>query len=141
MYDNGLGVVKDYVEAVRLWKLAAAQGHAQAQFNLGNSYKNQRGVFQDYAEAIRWYKLAASQGSGRAQHSLGLMYGNGQGVKKDFLKAYMWFDLATLEVGDIVSDVAKKDRDIVSAVMSRVEVEYAQKLAQECKSRNFKSCD
>jgi TPR repeat protein len=141
IYVTGQGVAKDYFEAVRLWKLAAAQGHAQTQFNLGNSYKNQRGVVQNYSEAMRWYKLAASQGSGRAQHSLGVMYANGQGVNKDYLKAYMWIDLAASEVSDIDADVAKIDRDTLAAVISRVEVEYAQKLARECKIRNFKSCD
>jgi TPR repeat protein len=32
---NGQGVTQDYTEAVRWYKLAAAQGHASAQNNLG----------------------------------------------------------------------------------------------------------
>ena len=38
MYANGEGVLKDEAEAVRWYRLAAEQGHAAAQFNLGNSY-------------------------------------------------------------------------------------------------------
>jgi TPR repeat protein len=34
-YIDGSGVAKDPVEAVRLYKLAAEQGHAKAQCNLG----------------------------------------------------------------------------------------------------------
>jgi TPR repeat protein len=35
MYDNGRGVAQDYTEAVKWYRLAAAQGHAShAQYNL-----------------------------------------------------------------------------------------------------------
>ena len=34
-YKDGTGVEKDLVEAVRCYKLAADQGHAVAQINLG----------------------------------------------------------------------------------------------------------
>ena len=35
MYDNGQGVIQDYKEAVKWYRLAADQGDAAAQFNLG----------------------------------------------------------------------------------------------------------
>ena len=38
MYDEGLGVVQDYAEAVRWYKMAAVQGDARAQNNLGLMY-------------------------------------------------------------------------------------------------------
>ena len=62
MYDNGEGVPQDDAEAVRWFRLAAEQGEARAQFNLGIRYANGEGVPQDDAEAIRWYRLAAEQG-------------------------------------------------------------------------------
>ena len=37
-YENGNGVVKDEVEAVRYYKMAADQGHVDAQFMLGEEY-------------------------------------------------------------------------------------------------------
>jgi hypothetical protein len=70
MFENGRGVAPDHAEAVRLYSLAAAQGHARAQFNLGNKFKNGRGVAQDRAEAIRWYRLAAAQGHANATAAL-----------------------------------------------------------------------
>jgi TPR repeat protein len=67
-YDFGYyGVAQDYAEAVRLYSLAAAQGHATAQYNLGFMFENGQGVAQDRAEAIRWYRLAAAQGYSFAQ--------------------------------------------------------------------------
>jgi hypothetical protein len=62
-YYNGCGgVAEDYAEAVRLYRLAADQGHAGAQNNLGSMIEIGLGVAQDRAEAIRLYRLAAAQG-------------------------------------------------------------------------------
>jgi TPR repeat protein len=66
MFENGRGVAQDFAEAMRFYRLAAAQGHANAQFNLGIMFENGRGVAQDRAEAIQWYRLAAAQGHERA---------------------------------------------------------------------------
>jgi len=49
MYDKGQGVPQDYKEAVRLYRLSAEQGIAQAQYNLGLMYDKGQGVPQDYA--------------------------------------------------------------------------------------------
>ena len=53
---------QDDAEAVRWFRLAAEQGDATAQNNLGVRYGTGRGVPQDDAEAVRWYRLAAEQG-------------------------------------------------------------------------------
>ena len=59
MYANGQGVTQDYAEAVKWFKLAAAQGYASAQYNLGLMYANGQGVTQDYVIAHMWSNLAA----------------------------------------------------------------------------------
>ena len=46
---------------LRLW-LAAEQGNAEAQVNLGVMCHTGQGVPQDYAEAVKWWRLAAEQG-------------------------------------------------------------------------------
>ncbi|MEO2195917.1 MAG: tetratricopeptide repeat protein [bacterium] len=61
MYANGRGVPQDDVEAVRWYRLAADQGLAGAQRNLGFMYANGRGVPQDYVQAHMWFNLAASR--------------------------------------------------------------------------------
>lgn len=55
-------------------RLAADQGNAKAQVNLGVMYDNGRGVWPDYAQAVKWYRLAADQGNASAQYNLGLTY-------------------------------------------------------------------
>lgn len=52
---------KNYEEAVRSFRLAAEQGHADAQYNLGFSYAYGEGVLKDEGEAIKWFRLAADQ--------------------------------------------------------------------------------
>ena len=66
MYANGTGVAKNEQEACRLYKLAADQGDAVAQCNLGWMYENGKGVAKNEQEACRLYKLAAEQGDKRA---------------------------------------------------------------------------
>ena len=50
--------------------MAAEQGDAQAQFNLGVAYYNGEGVPKDKNRAIRWLRLAADQNFAEAQYSL-----------------------------------------------------------------------
>ena len=57
----------------RLFRLAAGQGYARAQYDLGNAYLNGRGVPQDDKEAARLYRLAAEQGNVYAQQRLDAM--------------------------------------------------------------------
>ena len=74
------GVLEDDAEAVRWYRMAAEQGLAEAQYNLGYRYANGRGVLEDDAEAVRWYRMAAEQGYAMAQVNLGYRYDNGEGV-------------------------------------------------------------
>ena len=67
--------------------MAAEQGFAAAQFNVGNMYSTGRGVGQDLFEANLWYKQAAEKGVLEAQFNLGLAYEAGRGVKKDEVQA------------------------------------------------------
>ena len=59
MYTLGQGGLKDEAEAARWHRLAADQGLAGAQLNLGFMYDNGRGGLKDEAEAVRWHRLAA----------------------------------------------------------------------------------
>jgi TPR repeat protein len=74
--------------------LAAEQGDAQAQLNLGVAYYSGEGLARDEAEAVKWFRQAAEQGEAKAQFSLGLAYIFGFGVTKDKFEAIKWFRLA-----------------------------------------------
>ena len=60
---NGQGVIQDYAEALQWFKLAAAQGNANAQLNIGIMYRKGEGVIQDYVRAHMWYNLSAAGGN------------------------------------------------------------------------------
>jgi len=62
MYRKGQGVPQDYKTAVKWYRLAAEQGDADAQFNLGGMYGNGQGVIQDNVYAHMWSNIAASSG-------------------------------------------------------------------------------
>ena len=66
MYYEGQGVTQDYKAAVRWYRLAAEQGLAEAQSNLGFMYGKGRGVLQDNIRAHMWYNIAAANGAPEA---------------------------------------------------------------------------
>ena len=84
----------NYSEAFKFCSVAAEQGHAEAQFNLGVMYDIGQGVKQDYFKAVEWYQKAAEQGNALAQYNLGVMYAKGQGVRQNYTKAKEYFGLA-----------------------------------------------
>ena len=82
MYDNGVGVPKNYKEAAKWYRKAAEQSHSivseyelfykigfrsemydinihKAQYHLGLMYENGKGVLKDHKEAVKWYKKAS----------------------------------------------------------------------------------
>jgi uncharacterized protein len=61
MYGEGRGVPQDFAEAAKWYALAAEQGDAQAQYNLGIAYARGEGVTQDEVEAHMWFNLAAAR--------------------------------------------------------------------------------
>ena len=118
-------------EAARWFRLAAEQGDARAQHNLGVHYSDGRGVPQDDAEAVRWYRLAADQGHAGAQFSLGYMYGSGEGVPQDDMLAYIWSSLAVASVEPEYRDDAVHNRDLYAARLTPSQRAEAQRLARE----------
>jgi uncharacterized protein len=53
-----VGVMQDYAEAMRWYRVAAAQGHAGAQNNIGTLYAEGLGVEKDEVKVLMWYTLA-----------------------------------------------------------------------------------
>ena len=120
-YKYGMGVPKNKMEAIRWYRVAAEQGHAdalhelvehtclddveivkwlrklgdvdaQAQYRLGKIYECGRGIPKDNIESVRWYHKAAERGHFFAQFHLGLCYKNGIGVVQNKDEAEKWFD-------------------------------------------------
>ena len=101
-------------EAVKWYRKAAEQGHAEAQYALGSCYQRsivdvplQRlgNVMSNFftgnplslerninnVMAVRWYRKAAQQMHVRARYELGKMYECGNGVTQDFAEAAKWY--------------------------------------------------
>jgi hypothetical protein len=94
MFCYGQGTKVDFTEAVKWFRLAADQGFAGAQSNIGFCYDNGTGVIKDEKEAVKWYRLAADQGYAIAQFNLGVCYQYGTGVIKDEKEAVKLYRLA-----------------------------------------------
>lgn len=91
-YDRG-----DYATALAELLPAAAQGHAEGQYQLGVMYYFGYGVKEDDAEAIKWFRKAADQGHAMAQNHLGDMYYYGYGIAEDNAEAMKWFHKAAAQ--------------------------------------------
>jgi TPR repeat protein len=79
-----------------MFKLAAYQGHAGAQANLGVFYRDgDGGLPKDDREAARLFKLATDQGNAHGQCNLGFFYDTGRGgLPKDEREAARLYKLA-----------------------------------------------
>ncbi len=57
-YENGLGVKRNPIEAVKWWRKLAARGDDAALWSLGLFYESGEGVLKDYTEAYACYSVA-----------------------------------------------------------------------------------
>ena len=67
-------IIMEQQKAFNLYKKAAEQGHAQAQFQLGFCYAKALGVEEDRMKAYIWFRKAAKQGIEEAQINLSTYY-------------------------------------------------------------------
>jgi len=91
MFELGLGVPENYVEAIKWHLKAATQGEIDSQIALGRIYGTGQSVPRNYAEAARWYRKAADQGNLTGQSNIGLMYDQGRGVAQNYAEAAKWY--------------------------------------------------
>jgi TPR repeat protein len=89
-----------YQEALRILRVEADRGNAEAQFILGLAYQMGKGVPADDAEAARWYRKAADQKFAQAEVALGSLYINGDGVPAADLTEAARLFLSAAEAGD-----------------------------------------
>jgi TPR repeat protein len=99
-FEEGDGTPKDESKAAELYRQAAEQHYAPAEYNLALLYEEGRGVAQSLAEAARWYRAAAEEGYGEAQNNLGRLYAFGRGLSQDAGQAAYWYGKAA-EQGNI----------------------------------------
>jgi TPR repeat protein len=70
IYAAGLGVPRDYREAVAWYRKAAAGGNTDAMYSLGEAYERGTGVREDIQQAVNWYDQATLRGNKAAKAAL-----------------------------------------------------------------------
>lgn len=89
-YNDGLGIKKDYEEALIHYQSAADSGHAIALYNMGVLYENGQGVPQNFQTAFSFFKKAALGGDIDAHIKTSLFYSSGLGTERDDIEAFKW---------------------------------------------------
>lgn len=95
LYEQGLGVDQDMIEARNLITKAAEAGHVGAMYDLALFMAEGEGGPTDEAGAVQWFSKAADHGFLDAQYNLGVMYAEGIGTQQDLAEALYWFELAS----------------------------------------------
>jgi uncharacterized protein len=133
-FTDGLAAYErgDHAAALDLFRPAAADGNAAAQYYLGMAYEHGDGVAQDYEASTKWYREAAQQGSAQAQYRLGAPYEYGKGVTQDYERAFMWFDISKF--------FGVTRRELVAKKMTPEQIDDAKKMEQDCRQHHLNGC-
>jgi TPR repeat protein len=102
VYAAGMGVTRDYGEAMIWHRLAAARTYSPSQYAICRLYADGLGTARDYPAAIQWCRLAADQGYAAAEAELGYLYATGTGTAKDDSQALRW-DRRAAASGDVAA--------------------------------------
>ncbi|KAF9932109.1 Protein sel-1 1 [Linnemannia zychae] len=85
---------KVYTQAMSWYTMAAEQGDAVAQYQLGVMYDQAIGVTQDVVKAMAYYKKAAERDNASALCGIGYLHHRGLGVPKSHTEAMNWYQRA-----------------------------------------------
>lgn len=98
LYAQGRGVGRDYSEAMRWYRKAAALGSGRAMSRIGWFYKKGWGVPQDDEAALRWWKKSAEKGNYVGQYNYGFSLVqrvvHRGGAQEDLVTGYMYLILS-----------------------------------------------
>jgi TPR repeat protein len=94
LYQRGLGVPKNEVEAVLWWQRAADQNFSAAITYVGIALLDGKGIQKDEEAARKMLERAADLDEPNAQYTLCRVYERGIGTKKDQVLAMKWCILA-----------------------------------------------
>lgn len=98
-YESGVGVPRDFAQALAMYKKAADAGDADAMYELGAIEGMGLGGRVNRNEALAWYRRSAQAGGKRAMWAIGLAYLVGQGVEVNHAEAVDWLRKAA-DAGD-----------------------------------------
>ncbi len=169
IYEQGLGVQKDYAKAFKWTQLAAQQGLPDAQNRLGGLHLRGLGVPENRSKAMKWYELASKQGHLAALTNQGVIFLLSENLEKaaeiykisasrgdtraQFSLGVMYEKGIGLEQSNILAfmwydlssfqgyEAAFSSRDILIKVMNKEDVSISRNMARKCLSSSYKKCD
>jgi hypothetical protein len=131
MLRDGRGSWRLFEEAAVWFRLAAAQGHVEAQYALVRLHYQGFIIPRDTSEMMRWLTKLASAGHARAQVTLGAVYEYGlDDIQPDLSQALKWYELAAQLGGTEVRAMADQVRTRIRTKMTDTEIADAQSQAQ-----------
>jgi TPR repeat protein len=83
LYEQGLGVPKNFGKALEWYERAAFSGEKEGYFRLGVCNEVGMGTVADMTKAVAAYEKAAAMGSASALHKMASLYLTGRGMPKN----------------------------------------------------------
>ncbi|MDO4993227.1 MAG: SEL1-like repeat protein, partial [Prevotellaceae bacterium] len=136
--QKGYGKGSDRSDELQRYLLAAKQGDAEAQYQLGVMYEYGRGVERDYEKSLEWFTKSAEQGNMKAQGELGGKYKSGRGVECDIEKAVYWYIKSAEQGNEFYCDFIAED--LLNLGRAEEALPWAIK-AVEYEKNNYKEVD
>ena len=95
-YYQGIGVEKNYYEAVNLIRDAANAGFDEAQYVFATIYVNGKGIAQNYGNAVKYYRMAIAQGNVQAMMDLAEILTEGKMYPQNLVQAHILYNIASV---------------------------------------------
>ena len=122
MYNEGNGVVKNHVEAMRLYTRAAEKHNTAAMLSIASMYQGGIGFEKDLARANQWFGRAAALGDHHSMlfYAASLMRGDFERrtFPQDIAGAYKWFKIAASR--DDGPNTQRAAADMAKAISGRL---------------------
>ena len=99
-YDNS----GDFINAVKFYKIAIAEGNLDAMVGLAYLYESGKDGTKNFTKAMELYKTAAGSNHKGAMFAVGEMYKKGEGVLKNYQAAMNWYLKASEVNGNLTKD-------------------------------------
>ena len=93
-YMQGIGVSKNYEEAISWFTKASNLGSAPAEYNLSLLYADEKSEYYDPTESFNWMMKAAIKNLPAAQAAIGLKMYKGFGTEQNTKESVKWFKAA-----------------------------------------------
>ena len=129
LYYQGIGVEKNYAEAISLYKYALVKSGVQDDHfacQLARMYSaGGHGISKDPEEAFRWWRIASGMGNVVATHNVGVLYLHGNGCEADPVQAEKYFRKARTLDSKLKQRLEERQKDKTDVTVRQLSPEEA----------------